>query len=204
MFGIYLTHPQVLIDPAVPVPDWGLSSVGRERAEAVARQPWARALVRIVASEERKARETAAILAEAAGVSAEVRPDLHENDRSATGFLPPEEFEAVADKFFAFPDRSVLGWETARCAQARVLRAVGAVLDGHPVDRPVALVGHGAVGTLLWLALSGQPISREADQPAGGGCLFAFRLADRRPLSGWKRFEDWGGPAALAERIGNG
>lgn len=200
MFGVYLTHPQVLIDPSVPVPDWGLSALGQARAEAVARQPWARALTRVVASEERKARETAAILAGAAGVGVEVRPGLHENDRSATGFLAPEEFEAVADEFFAQPDRSVRGWETARAAQARILKAVEAVLDGHSMDRPVAFVGHGAVGTLLWLALSGRPISREADQPAGGGHLFAFRLNDRRPLTGWVRFEDWGGFGALAER----
>ncbi len=59
------------------------------------------------------------------------------------------------------------------------------------------------MGTLLWLALGNRPISRAADQPAGGGHLFAFGLADRRPLTGWTRFEDWAGPAALAERIGN-
>ncbi len=204
MFGVYLTHPQVLVDPAVPVPDWGLSPLGRARAEVLARQPWVKALSRVVASEERKARETAAILAGTAGVAVEVRPSLHENDRSATGYLAPHEFEATADAFFAHPDRSVRGWETARAAQARILRAVGEVLDRHPMDRPLALVGHGAVGTLLWLALSGRPISREADQPAGGGHLFAFRLDDRRPLSGWVRFEDWDGVAALAERNVNG
>jgi broad specificity phosphatase PhoE len=200
VFGVYLTHPQVLVDPAVPVPDWGLSPIGRARAEVAARMPWVRGLTRVVASEERKAREMAGILAGAAEVAVEVRPGLHENDRSATGYLAPEEFEATADEFFAHPDRSVRGWETARAAQARVLRAIGEVLDGHPVDRPVALVGHGAVGTLLWLALSGRAISREADQPAGGGHLFAFRLDDRRPLSGWVRLEDWDGFAALAER----
>ena len=35
MFGVYVTHPQVLIDPAVPVPDWGLSPLGRGRAALV-------------------------------------------------------------------------------------------------------------------------------------------------------------------------
>lgn len=28
MFGIYVTHPQVRIDPDVPVPCWGLSEPG--------------------------------------------------------------------------------------------------------------------------------------------------------------------------------
>ncbi len=197
MFGVYVTHPQVVIDPQVPVPDWGLSSVGRSRAEAAARRPWVRLLARVVTSDERKARETADILAVAAGVEAEVRAGLHENDRSATGFLPPDEFEATADAFFAHPDRSVRGWETARDAQARVLRAVTTVLEGHPLDRPIAFVGHGAVGTLLRLALAQEPISRAADQPAGGGHLFVFDLATRRPLNGWTRLEEWDGPEAI-------
>jgi broad specificity phosphatase PhoE len=205
LFGVYVTHPQVLIDPEVPVPDWGLSPFGRARAEAAARRPWVRRLRRVVTSDERKARETAEVLARAAGVGAEVRPGLHENDRSATGFLPPEEFEAVADAFFADPDRSVRGWETARAAQARVLGAVAAVLDAHPPDQPIAFVGHGGVGTLLRLALGRAPISRAGDQPPGGGNLFVFDLAARRPLTGWTPFEEWDGPEAvgLAERNEN-
>lgn len=31
---------------------------------------------------------------------------MHENDRSATGFLPPPEFEAVANQFFANPHKA--------------------------------------------------------------------------------------------------
>jgi broad specificity phosphatase PhoE len=197
VFAVYVTHPQVTIDPSVPVPDWGLSPQGRARTEEAARRPWARNLARVVTSTERKARETGAILAGAAGVELEVWPDLHENDRSATGFLPPQEFEATADAFFANPLESVRGWETAEAAQARVLRAVRNVLDGHPLDRPIAIVGHGGVGTLLWLALMGRAISRGADQPAGGGNLFAFRLVDHRPLAGWVAFETWPG---LVER----
>jgi broad specificity phosphatase PhoE len=197
MFAVYVTHPQVQIDPLVPIPDWGLSPLGRARAEEAARRPWVRDLARVVTSTERKARETGAILALAAGVKPETWPDLHENDRSATGYLPPEEFEATADAFFVRSQDSVRGWETAEAAQKRILRAVDAVLYGHAKHRPLAIVGHGAVGTLLWCALVGQPISRAADQPAGGGNLFAFRLEDRRPLSGWVPFETWPG---LAER----
>lgn len=200
MLGLYVTHPQVAIDPEVPVPDWGLSPSGRARMEALAARPWVRRLSRVVTSTEAKAREAGAILAAAAGVAPEAWPDLHENDRSATGYLPPEEFERTADAFFARPGASVRGWETAEAAQARVVRAVRAALEGHPADRLVALVGHGAVGTLLWLALMGQPIARAADQPAGGGHLFAFPLGGGPPLSGWVRMEDWDGAGLGASR----
>src|SRR5687768_12146813 len=110
---LYLTHPQVRIDPDVPIPLWGLSAEGRARTEALAARPWLRTFRRIVASEETKAQETAALLGAALGLGVEVRPGLHENDRSATGYLPRAEFEAVADLFFARPDEPVRGWETA-------------------------------------------------------------------------------------------
>lgn len=42
-----------------------------------------------------------------------IDPLLGENDRSATGYLPHEEFEAAANAFFEQPDASFCGWETA-------------------------------------------------------------------------------------------
>ena len=184
MFAVYVTHPQVLMDPAVPVPDWGLSTLGRARAVAAARQPWARELARVVTSEERKARDTAAILAGAAVVEAEVWPDLHENDRSATGFLPPEEFEQVADAFFARPDDSVRGWETARQAQQRVVEAVRRHTTGR--DDAVGFVAHGAVGTLLWCDLERRPVDRRHDQP-GQGSWYPFDPVTWTAGHGWVR-----------------
>lgn len=39
---IFITHPDVVIDPAVPVPRWPLSERGLERMRAGLRQPWVR------------------------------------------------------------------------------------------------------------------------------------------------------------------
>lgn len=191
MFGLYITHPQVQIDPAVPVPDWGLSAVGRARAEACAKRPWVRQLTRIVSSRERKALETAEILAKAAGIDIETDETMHENDRSATGFIAPAEFEGAADWFFAHPQESYCGWERAADAQARIVNAVNGILASHDTAKPIAFVGHGAVGTLLKCHLSGIPISRSQDQPGGGGNLFCFSLADRRVSCDWTAMEIW-------------
>lgn len=195
MFALYITHPQVRIDPAVPVPDWGLSDVGRARAEAAAASPWVRQLGRIVSSDETKAIELAEILARAAGVAVEIVEGAHENDRSATGFLPPPEFERAADWFFAHPDESFRGWERAIDAQARIVSVVRGVLAGHDPSIPIAFVGHGGVGTLLRCHLAGLPIARIHDQPPnGGGNIHAFRLADFAPLTGWVPMEAWRSP----------
>ena len=186
---LYLTHPQVRIDPAVPVPLWGLSDLGRGRVEGLARAPWIRRFGRVVASEEVKARETAEVLGAALGLPVEVRPGLHENDRSATGFLPPVEFEAVADAFFARPEESVRGWETARAAQDRIVRAVRSVVAEAP-GVATLFVGHGAVGTLLKCVLAGRAISRREDQPAGGGSHLGFRVEPDALLWDWRPLED--------------
>ncbi|SFJ93532.1 histidine phosphatase family protein [Celeribacter neptunius] len=185
----YLSHPQIALDRQVPVPRWGLNHQGRLRLEAALSMSWHRKITRIVSSTESKAMETAAHFAEAKSLPLTAFPELHENDRSATGFLPPEEFEAVADAFFAHPDKSIRGWEPARRAQARVIAAVGQVLDGHETG-DVLICGHGGVGTLLMLSLAGKPISRDADQPAGGGNLFAFDPESRALLFGWTPLEE--------------
>ncbi len=182
MLAIYLTHPQVQIDPSRPIPQWGLNETGRARLAALASRPWLARITRVLSSAEAKATETAALLRP--DLPAELHADLGENDRSATGFLPEPAFEAAADTFFAQPDASFRGWETARAAQHRILTAVRRCLANHLANRPVLFVGHGAVGSLLRQALTQEPISRSGDQPAGGGNIFAFRLADQAVL-GW-------------------
>lgn len=186
--AFYLTHPQVRIDPAVPVPKWGLSDTGRARAEAGQRAPWAQRIGHIVSSGETKAIETAEIFAKPRGLTIEIREAMHENDRSATGFLPPPEFEQVADQFFAKPGESVRGWEKSRDAQMRIVREAEAVLS-RAIAGDLLFAGHGAVGTLLYCHLAGVPIARRYDQGPGGGHVFAFDIATRRVIHAWRPLE---------------
>lgn len=193
MFGLYITHPQVVIDLDRPVPRWSLSKTGTARARRAAQSSWAHQLGRIISSDETKAVETAEILGKAAGIRPDVLANFHENDRTTTGFLPPPEFEAAADSFFARPDESFRGWERAVDAQSRIVSAVNAVLATHNPSVPIAFVGHGGVGTLLKCHLKQCAIDRCEDQPGGGGYLFRFSLADRRVSCDWTPIEDWQG-----------
>jgi broad specificity phosphatase PhoE len=149
------------------------------------RQPWVRELTAIYCSSEQKAIDGAAILAEHLSLGFEVVPELGENDRSATGFLPPDEFERVADQFFAVPTVSVRGWERAIDAQMRIVRAVEGIADNS--EGAIAIVSHGAVGTLLYCHLAGKPIDRRWDQPPnGGGNFYRFTLSPRQPHHWWR------------------
>jgi broad specificity phosphatase PhoE len=182
----FITHPDVLIDPAVPVPDWPLSPRGVARMRAMLAQPWISGIVAVWTSTERKAGDGAAILAAHLGVVPIARTDLGENDRSATGYLPKPEFEAMADAFFAHPETSVRGWERAVDAQARIVSAMRAVLAAAPPG-DVAVVSHGGVGALLLSHLQGAPINRTADQPEGsGGHVLAFEREDWTLRHGWR------------------
>ena len=189
---VYLSHPQVAVDPAVPVDRWELSEVGRARALAMLERPWVRGIARVISSAERKALTTAELLAAHLDVPVEVRPDTGEMDRSATGVLPPEEFERVANGFFDEPHHSVRGWERAVDAQARITGALADLLGPH-TDADVAVVGHGGVGTLWYCALAGLPIDRLHDQP-GQGHYFTVDAVTGRPLHGWRPIDADGPP----------
>lgn len=183
----FITHPEVTIDPAIPVPDWSLSPRGIARMRAALAEPWVATIGAVFCSHERKARDAAAILAAHLGLPVQQDAGLGENDRSATGYLEKAAFEQMADAFFARPTESVRGWERAVDAQARIVAAVDAVIRRTPPGRDVAIVAHGGVGALLQCNRRSIPISRAADQPGnGGGNRFVFDATTCIMIEGWQ------------------
>lgn len=85
-YALYISHPQVVIDPSVLVPDWSLSERGRERAAGFTTATMVKGLKRLVCSHEVKAQETAAILGAALGIAVEERDGFEEIDRSVPGY----------------------------------------------------------------------------------------------------------------------
>ena len=185
---LFITHPDVTIDPAVPVPDWPLSPRGRARMRRALALPFVASVGSVWCSSERKAVDGAEILADHLRLGFVRLAGLGENDRSSTGYLPRAEFESVADAFFAHPFQSVRGWERAVDAQQRIVAAVDQVIQScERVGGDIAVVSHGGVGALLLCHLLGAPISRVHDQPAtNGGNLFAFDAVTRRVRHGWR------------------
>jgi broad specificity phosphatase PhoE len=191
---VFITHAEVAIDPAVPVTDWPLSAEGRRRHAAAARDPVLDGVAAVYCSTERKAIDGATILAAARALPPPRQvAALHENDRSATGYLPPPEFEATADLFFAHPERSVRGWERAVDAQARIVAAIDRIRAEDRSGGDVAVVAHGGVGALLLCHARGVPIARALDQPGrGGGNLFVLAMAGGEVIEGWRRMDPAG------------
>jgi broad specificity phosphatase PhoE len=185
-----ITHPNVVISRDVPVPRWPLSELGKQRMRAGLKQPWVRDVTSVYCSTEQKAIDGADILAQHLSLGFSRIEELGENDRSATGFLPPDEFERVADQFFASSEISVRGWERAIDAQSRIVRAVEGIAKTDKTSGAIAIVSHGAVGTLLYCHLAGEPIDRRRDQPPnGGGNFYSFTLAPTAVHSWWRAID---------------
>ena len=194
---VFVTHPNVAIDPAVPVTRWPLSERGRARMQRALRQPWVRDVRAVHCSTEQKAIDGAALLAEHLGLGFTTHEALGENDRSSTGYLAPPDFERAADAFFAEPERSEQGWARAVDAQRRIVDAVQAIDRSDGTLGTIAIVSHGAVGTLLQCWLAQRPISRAWDQPGqGGGHWFGFTLRPAALLSPWRAIDDDDGEPA--------
>jgi broad specificity phosphatase PhoE len=181
---LIITHPEVVIDPHVSVCAWGLDETGRHRAALFAASDQMVSVTHIWSSAETKARETVGVLARPRDLPTAVDARLGENDRSATGFLPRPFFEAAADAFFANPEASFKGWETAHAAQVRIVQAVHDITAQHK-DGDLAIVTHGAVGTLLYCHLCDLLVDRFHVQP-GQGHYWTADLTSLRPDYGWK------------------
>jgi len=185
----FVTHPEVIIDPAVPVPEWDLSAEGHRRLEKMLEQPWVQTLAAVFSSAERKSLSAAQRIAEWLGIQAVCLPDLGEVDRSATGYLERVEHSRVVAELFARPMESARGWERAIDAQRRIVRAVDRAAGMAPAGRAFAIESHGGVGTLLMNHLKRSAITR-SDAPAGQGYYIVLDREVRELLQGWKAIDD--------------
>jgi broad specificity phosphatase PhoE len=96
----------------------------------------------------------------------------------------------VADQFFASAETSVRGWERAIDAQSRMVHAVERIGNTDKTSGAIAIVSHGAVGTLLYCHLAGEPIDRRRDQPPnGGGNYYRFTVSPRAAHFWWRAID---------------
>ena len=188
---IFITHPEVVIDPDRPVPEWPLNATGRARMERFAEVLAGNGISAVYASTERKAMDGAEIVAKRLGLPFKTDEALGENDRSATGYIAPPEFWEVVREFFGRPHESIRGWERAIDAQARIVEAVSRIARDKETSGDIVIVSHGGVGALLTAHLQNVEIGKES-RPShpGRGC---YLVIDRDPLAlrrDWREVEE--------------
>jgi broad specificity phosphatase PhoE len=187
----FITHPEVVIDPHQPIPEWPLNPIGRARMERFVDLLAGRNVTAVYASTERKATDGAAIVAERLGLPYATHEDLGENDRSSTGFIAPPEFWDVVREFFGRSHESIRGWERAIDAQTRIVNAVSRILREDETAGDMVIVSHGAVGCLLTAHLQNVEIGQESrPQHPGGGCFIVIDRDTFTLTQDWRAIED--------------
>ncbi len=186
---IFLSHPEVRVDPSVPVPRWSLSDQGEQRMRRFCIEGRAmRNVSSVFTSTEQKAVDCGRIANELLSIGHFTNDQLGEIDRSSTGYLPHLEHAEVSKKAFEYPERSIRGWEKAIDAQTRIKEALRIVWrDNKRPHGDVLIVSHGGVGLLLLCSCLNQEISRKyAMQNAGGGCYFVIDSDTELVLASWE------------------
>lgn len=132
----------------LPPAQWGLTRRGRIRCAKLALYLRDYELQELYASQERKAQETAALVAARLNLPVRTYPDLHEHVRVGAPFLPREQFVATIRTFFQNTDSLVFGSETASESYRRFARAID-LLVAQNERTDVAIVTHGTVISLF-------------------------------------------------------
>lgn len=187
---IFITHPAVDIDPQVPIDKWHISKDGQKQIENLLKYPFWKEVDVIYSSQEGKALNAAQQIkghfANLKSPAAEGMFDLHEIDRSATGILPKEIYYKAIEEFYQNPDKSYKGWETANAAKERITKVVTQIMEDN-ADKTVAIIGHGATGTLLACAV--QKIEPSfAEDPHANGCIMVYDWDKKTVLSPWEKY----------------
>lgn len=185
---IFITHADVIIDAEIPITKWQLSATGIQRHTAFNHSTQLTNVQHIYCSDEQKAIDGAGILSEHLDLETVILPELGEMNRSSTGYLPREVFQQVVNEFFAKPNQSIRGWESASDAQDRIHNAVLNIIHAHKNHTgDIAVVSHGGVGALLLCKLLNTAISIEFDQTNdNGGNYFVIDTNNLSVISGWQ------------------
>lgn len=192
MKSVYvITHPEVVIDPNVPVPRWPLSELGRKRMARLLDAVWLQQVTAVYSSDEQKAVDGAKILADHISLPVTELTGLEEVDRSSTGYMPREAHDHNARMLFLHPEKSIDGWERAADAQQRMVDAVSKLIEDDQTTGDLVIVTHGAVGSFLNSHLKNKPINLD-DTPgvSGGGGIFAFDAQSNTILYDWLNIDD--------------
>lgn len=182
-----IRHPHTQIDLSVPAHDWGLSDQGRQQVGDLLEAPFWPHIHTIYPSRELKAITAAKEAALRYEIPIIPRSALGEVDRSAYVAPDQDAYRANVANFFAQPDQSAQGWETAAAAGQRFQQEMAQILSWHEADQHVAIIAHGLILTVVTAALLNQPPTLESWLAIGFASVAVVDRATMQPVSAFIR-----------------
>lgn len=181
-----ITHPEVNIQPHEKIDEWTLSDIGIARAQSLSRELFLKKIDSIYTSTEPKAKTVAEMVTRELAMPLVEKECLVEIDRSSTGYLPFDEFMDTVRQFFSEPSKSVRGWETADDATHRIVACLDAIVENNTGEQ-IALIGHGALFTLLQCHIKGIGPTIDMDQEELGS-IAEIDWGKKEVISNWRRY----------------
>ncbi|MBD3157597.1 MAG: hypothetical protein GF309_02300 [Candidatus Lokiarchaeota archaeon] len=151
---IFLRHCESELDFNIPVSQWSLSAKGKQHAKKLASSGQFDDVETIIASEEKKAHQTAQPIAKRNSLSIMELPNFNELNRDVATPLTKNEYEKSVKLAFEKPHEGVHGWETTSSALKRFTRGVEEVKKRQ--ETKILLVSHGIILTLYFGVLTQQ------------------------------------------------
>jgi len=181
---IYITHPETIINPQVPIRQWQISKNGKKQINHLLQLSFWKDMDVMYSSNEGKALHTAQEIENHCVHVKFPMPfgneDLSEVERI---FLRKKEYENTLKAFYSHPDKSSSGWETANDAAERTIRVISQIMEENS-DKTVAIIGHGIVGALLVCFLKKKaPTEQEIQKKLGS--LIHIDWDNKKVLSEW-------------------
>lgn len=182
----FITHPAVVISPDKYKSEWELSEEGKNAVVRIAEKSFWQEVKNIYTSKEKKTIQTSEIIKEKYSIPTESTECLNEFESKSTGFLPIEEFTAAMKSFYEKPTESFRGWERLVDAEYRILNCIKKITRMSEKSS-VAIIGHGATGTLLKCFYKKVKPSWEED-PKQTGCYFIADIENKNLVQDWIRY----------------
>ena len=151
---LLVRHSAPSISDDMSYRDWPLSDRGNRLAIRAASYVAGFNPKLICSSDERKAIETARIIAQHCGVDVELEPDLREHDRTGVTWCDAATRQRELEAFFANPNDIVFGRESGAQALHRLTAAIDRLT--MRTSGPWVLVTHGTVMALFLAKLTGR------------------------------------------------
>lgn len=179
----FITHPSVAIIKDQSIDQWGLSDKGLEETERLLKLNFWDEIEAIHTSPEIKAVQVASLAAKKLGINIKVHECLSEVDRSSTGFVEFDQYMKLMENFYSHPKERVEGWESAEEATKRIVNCVSGIMETAN-SGTLAIIGHGATGTLLACHLLAMDPSYSED-PMGTGRYMVIDWDKKIILNKW-------------------
>lgn len=150
---LLVRHSSPAISDRMSYRDWPLSDEGRRLALRAAEYVAGFKPRQICSSDERKATDTAKVIARHCSLDVKVEPDLREHDRTGVPWRDAATRQQELQALFENPNEVVFGRESGSQALQRLTTAIDRVTTQMP--GPWVLVSHGTVMALFLAKLTG-------------------------------------------------